>query len=136
REAARRQQQTPQATEARRAAARERAAAARAAARYAERARREREANVKRRDLAEFHAARPPEKLGWARLEMQTNFQQTMTARRMHVCTVCSERWDTAEDGPGDGGAVYSQPRPARAALRRHAGRAAVSCPPRGRVHG
>ena len=25
-----------------------------------------------------------------------------MTARTMRVCTVCSERWDTAEDGGGD----------------------------------
>ena len=25
-----------------------------------------------------------------------------MSARAMRVCTVCSERWDTAEDGGGD----------------------------------
>ena len=29
-------------------------------------------------------------------------FQQPMSARTMRVCTVCSERWDTAEDGGGD----------------------------------
>ena len=29
-------------------------------------------------------------------------FQQPMSARTMRVCTVCSEHWDTAEDGGGD----------------------------------
>ena len=29
-------------------------------------------------------------------------FQQPMSARTMRVCTVYSERWDTAEDGGGD----------------------------------
>ena len=29
-------------------------------------------------------------------------FQQPMRARTMRVCTVCSERWDTVEDGGGD----------------------------------
>ena len=33
---------------------------------------------------------------------MQRNFQQPMSARVMRVCAVCSERWDTAEDGVGD----------------------------------
>ena len=55
------------------------------------------EAAVKRSDLANFDPDTPLEKLGWAREEMQRNFQQP--ARAMRVCTVCSERWDTAEDG-------------------------------------
>ena len=84
-----------------RAAGRLRAAAARQAARDAERARRESEAAVKRSDLANFDPATPLEKLRWAR-EMQRNFQQPMSARTMRLCTVCSERWDTAEDGGGD----------------------------------
>ena len=62
--------------------------------------RRESEAAVKRSDLANFDPDTPLEKLGWAR-EMQRNFQQPMSARTMRVCTVCSERWDTAEDGGG-----------------------------------
>ena len=33
---------------------------------------------------------------------MQVNFQQPMSARTMRVCTICSERWDTAEDSAGD----------------------------------
>ena len=33
---------------------------------------------------------------------MQRNFQQPMSAPAMRVCTSCSERWDTAEDGGGD----------------------------------
>ena len=33
---------------------------------------------------------------------MQRNFQQPMSARAMRVCTSCSERWDTAEDGGSD----------------------------------
>ena len=64
--------------------------------------RRESEAAVKRSDLANFDPDTPLEKLGWAREEMQRNFQQPMSARTMRVCTVCSERWDTAEDGGGD----------------------------------
>ena len=63
---------------------------------------RQSEAAVKRSDLANFDPDTPLEKLGWARGEMQRNFQQPMSARTMRVCTVCSERWDTAEDG-GDG---------------------------------
>ena len=64
--------------------------------------RRESEAAVKRSDLANFDPDTPLEKLGWAR-EMQRNFQQPMSARTMRVCTaVCSERWDSAEDGGGD----------------------------------
>ena len=57
---------------------------------------------MKRRDLANFYPDTQLEKLGWAREEMQRNFQQPMSARTMRVCTVCSERWDTAEDGGGD----------------------------------
>ena len=60
------------------------------------------EAAVKRSDLANFDPDTPLEKLGWAREEMQRNFQQPMSARAMRVCTVCSERWNTAEDGGGD----------------------------------
>ena len=86
----------------RRAAARLRAAAARQAAREADRARRTSEAAVKRSDLDNFDPDTPLEKLRWAREEMQRNFQQPMSARAMRVCTVCSERWDTAEDGGGD----------------------------------
>ena len=57
---------------------------------------------MKRSDLANFDPDTPLEKLGWAR-EMQRNFQQPMSARTMRVCTaVCSERWDSAEDGGGD----------------------------------
>ena len=67
-----------------------------------ERARRESEAAVKRSDLANFDPDTPLEKLHWAREEMERNFQQPMSARAMRVCTVCSERWDTAEDGGGD----------------------------------
>ena len=63
--------------------------------------RRESEAAVKRSDLANFDPDTPLEKLGWAR-EMQRNFQQPMSARTMRVCTVCSELWNTAEDGGGD----------------------------------
>ena len=57
------------------------------------------EAAVKRSDLANFDPDTPLEKLRWAREEMQRNFQQPISARAMRVCTVCSERWDTAEDG-------------------------------------
>ena len=64
--------------------------------------RRESEAAVKRSDLANFDPDTPLGKLGWAREEMQRNFQQPMSAWTMRVCTVCSERWDTAEDGGGD----------------------------------
>ena len=60
------------------------------------------EAAVKRSDLENFDPDTPLEKLRWAREEMQRNFQQPMSARTMRVCTVCSERWDTAEDGGGD----------------------------------
>ena len=60
------------------------------------------EAAVKRSDLENFDPDTPLEKLRWAREEMQWNFQQPMSARAMRVCTVCSERWDTAEDGGGD----------------------------------
>ena len=60
------------------------------------------EAAVKRSDLANFDPDTPLEKLGWAREEMQRNFQHPMSARAMRVCTVCSERWETAEDGGGD----------------------------------
>ena len=60
------------------------------------------EAAVKRSDVANFDPDTPLEKLGWARVEMRRNFQQPMSARAMRVCTVCSERWDTAEDGGGD----------------------------------
>ena len=79
----------------RRAADRQRAAAARQAARDADRARRMSEAAVKRSDLANFDPATPLEKLGWGR-EMRRNFRQPMSARAIRVCTVCSERWDTA----------------------------------------
>ena len=82
-------------------ARRERDAAARQAAADARRTRRQSETAVKRRDLADFDPARPFEKLGWAREEMQRNFQLPMSARTMRMCTVCSERWDTAEDGGG-----------------------------------
>ena len=61
---------------------------------------------MKRSDLANFDPDTPLEKLGWAREEMQRNFQHPMSARTMRVCTVCSERWDTAEDGGGDYGRV------------------------------
>ena len=64
--------------------------------------RRESEAAVKRRDLANFYPDTQLEKLGWAREEMQRNFQQPMSARTMRVCTVWSERWETAEDGGRD----------------------------------
>ena len=57
---------------------------------------------MKRSDLANFDPDTPLEKLRCAREEMQRNFQQPMSARTMRVCTVCSERWDTAEDGGGD----------------------------------
>ena len=57
---------------------------------------------MKRSDLSNFDPDTPVEKLGWAREEVQRNFQQPMSARTMRVCTVCSERWDTAEDGGGD----------------------------------
>ena len=60
------------------------------------------EAAVKRSDLENFDPDTPLEKLPWAREEMQRNFQQPMSARAMRVCTSCSERWDTAEDGGGD----------------------------------
>ena len=49
-----------------------------------------------------FDPDTPLEKLGWAREEMQRDFQQFMNARTMRVCAVCSERWDTAEDGGAD----------------------------------
>ena len=55
-----------------------------------------------RGDLANFDPDTLLEKLRWAREEMQRNFQQPMSARTMRLCTVCSERWDTAEDGGGD----------------------------------
>ena len=57
---------------------------------------------MKRSDLAHFDPDTPLGQLGWAREEMQRNFQQPMSARTMRVCTVCSERWDTAEDCGGD----------------------------------
>ena len=57
---------------------------------------------MKRSDLAIFDPDTPLEKLRWAMEEMQRNFQQPMSARTMRLCTVCSERWDTAEDGGGD----------------------------------
>ena len=57
---------------------------------------------MKRSDLAKFDPDTPLEKLRCAREEMQRNFQQPMSARTMRLCTVCSERWDTAEDGGGD----------------------------------
>ena len=60
------------------------------------------EAAVKRSDLENFDPDTPLEKLHWAREEMQRNFQQPMSARAMRVCTSCSERWDTAEDGGSD----------------------------------
>ena len=60
------------------------------------------EAAVNRSDLENFDPDTPLEKLPWAREEMQRNFQQPMSARAMRVCTSCSERWDTAEDGGGD----------------------------------
>ena len=85
-----------------RAADRLRAAAARRAAREADRARRMSEAAVKRRDLENFDPDTPLEKLRRAREEMQRNLQQPVNARAMRVCTSCSERWDTAEDGGGD----------------------------------
>ena len=59
------------------------------------------EAAVKRSDLEIFDPDTPLEKLHWAR-EMQRNFQQPMSSRAMRLCTSCSERWDTAEDGGGD----------------------------------
>ena len=85
-----------------RAADRLRAAAARQAAREADRARRMSEAAVKRSDLENFDPDTPLEKLRWAREEMQRNFQQPMSSRAMRLCTSCSERWDTAEDGGGE----------------------------------
>ena len=57
---------------------------------------------MKPSDLVNFEEYTPLEMLGWAREEMQGNFQQPMSARTIRACTVCSERWDTAEDG-GDG---------------------------------
>ena len=54
------------------------------------------EAAVKRSDLENFDPDTLLEKLRWAREEMQRDFQQPMSARAMRVCTVCSERWDTA----------------------------------------
>ena len=57
---------------------------------------------MKRSDLANFDPDTPQERLRWASEEMQSNFQQPMSARTMRLCTVCSERWDTAEDGGGD----------------------------------
>ena len=60
------------------------------------------EATVKRSDLENFDPDTPPEKLRWAREEMQRNFQRPMSARAMRVCTSCTERWDTEEDGGGD----------------------------------
>ena len=57
----------------RQAARRERDGAAQQAATDAERARRQSDAAVKRRDLADFGPTRPLEKLGWAREEMQRN---------------------------------------------------------------
>ena len=57
---------------------------------------------MKRSDLANFDPDAPLEKLRWAREEMQSNFPQPMSARTMRLCTVFSERWDTAEDGGGD----------------------------------
>ena len=61
--------------------------------------RRENEAAVKRSDQVSFDPDTPLEKLGWAREEMQRKLQQPMSARTMRVCTVCSDRRDTAEDG-------------------------------------
>ena len=60
------------------------------------------EAAVKRSDLANFDPDTPLEKLRCAREEMQRNFQQPMSTRTLRVCTVCSQRWDTAADGGGD----------------------------------
>ena len=60
------------------------------------------EAAVKRSGLVNFDPDTPLEKLGWARDEMQRNFQHPMRTLAMRVCTSCSERWDTAEDGGGD----------------------------------
>ena len=60
------------------------------------------EAAVERSDLANFYPDTPMEKLRWARVEMQKNFQQTMSARAMRVWTSCTERRDTAEAGSGD----------------------------------
>ena len=40
---------------------------------------------MKRSDLANFDPNTPLEKLGWAREEMQRNFQQPMSARAMRV---------------------------------------------------
>ena len=62
---------------------------------------RQSEAAVKRTDLENFDPDTPLEKLRWAR-EMQRNFQQPMSSRAMRLCTSCSERWDTAEDGGGE----------------------------------
>ena len=56
---------------------------------------------MKRSDQANFDPDTQLEKLRWAR-EMTRNFQQPMSARTMRLCIVCSERWDTAEDGGGD----------------------------------
>ena len=61
-------------------ARRERDAAAWHVATDAERTRRQSDAAVKRRDLADFDPARPLEKLGWARKEMHRNFQHPMSA--------------------------------------------------------
>ena len=60
------------------------------------------EAAVKRSDMENFDPDTPLEKLRWAREEMQRNFQQRMSSRAMRLCTSCSERWDTAEDGGGE----------------------------------
>ena len=57
---------------------------------------------MKLSDMENFDPDTPLEKLRWAREEMQRNFHQPMSARAMHVCTSCSELWDTAEDGGGD----------------------------------
>ena len=57
---------------------------------------------MKRSDLESFDPDTPLENLRRAREEMQRNFQQPMSARTMRVCTVCSVRWKTAEDGGGD----------------------------------
>ena len=53
------------------------------------------------RQRAAFDPDTPLEKLRWAR-EMQRNFQKPMSSRAMRLCTSCSERWDTAEDGGGE----------------------------------
>ena len=60
------------------------------------------DAAVRRSDLENFDPDTPLEKLRWAREEMQRNFQRPMSARAMRVCTSCSERWNTAEDGGGN----------------------------------